>query len=177
MSILFIPLENISGNIGLFLKGILYVPVLLGTAIAIRQYDLKMDTNITFAITASVWSCDAAAFVFGTFWGKRKIFPRVSPNKSWLGSISGLIASIIVFFLFYFTDTLGNNFTIWSVLIMGFIVGVFGQIGDFYESMLKRVAGVKDSGTILMGHGGVLDRFDSIIFATPIVFIYLHTLF
>ena len=60
---------------------------------------------------------------------------------------------------------------------MGVIVGVFGQIGDFYESMLKRVAGFKDSGTILMGHGGVLDRFDSLIFATPIVFIYLHTLF
>ncbi|MEC8900152.1 MAG: phosphatidate cytidylyltransferase, partial [Candidatus Neomarinimicrobiota bacterium] len=122
----------------------------------------------------SVWACDSAAFILGSLWGSSKIFPRISPNKSWFGSLSGLIAAVLVFYAFQYYGVLGDIFTIKNALIMGLISGIIGQIGDYYESMLKRDAGVKDSGTLLRGHGGILDRFDSLIFATPTMFIYIH---
>jgi len=171
---LFRDTENPNENVALTMKGILYIPVMLGTAIAIRQFDQQMDTHITFALVTSVWACDSAAFILGSLWGSSKIFPRISPNKSWLGSLSGLIAAVLVFYGFQYYGVLGDIFTIKNALIMGLISGIIGQIGDFYESMLKRDAGVKDTGTLLRGHGGILDRFDSLIFATPTMFIYIH---
>lgn len=174
---LFIIKENPTKNISLLLYSIFYIPILLGTCISLRNFDYVMDANITFAIVASVWACDAAAFVIGSIWGSKKIFPRVSPNKSWLGSISGLLAAILVFYIFHKLDSLGALFNFNNAITMGVIVGIFGQVGDFYESLLKRNAGIKDSGDLLLGHGGVLDRFDSIIFASPSIFIYIHSLF
>jgi len=174
---LFLIKDNPTKNMAFTLKGIMYIPILLGTAIAIRQFDQEMDTKITFALVTSIWACDSAAFILGSLWGTRKIFPRVSPNKSWLGSISGLFAAVLVFYCFHHFNVLGEIFTIENAITMGLITGIFGQIGDFYESLLKREAGVKDSGTLLRGHGGILDRFDSLIFATPTIFIYIHSLF
>jgi phosphatidate cytidylyltransferase len=163
-------------NIAYTLSGILFVSLLLGTAIEIRQFDSRVGTQLTLTLVLSVWACDSAAFIFGTKFGKKKIFPRVSPNKSWIGSISGLIASMIIFILFQNQGWLGNYFSISDGIILGIIAGGFGQIGDFTESLLKRDAGVKDSGTLLQGHGGVLDRFDSLIFATPLTYLYVHFL-
>ena len=168
--------KNSGMNIAYTLSGILFVSLLLGTAIEIRQFDTKVGTQLTLALVLSVWACDSAAFIFGTKFGKKKIFPRVSPNKSWIGSISGLIASIIIFILFQNQGWLGNYFSISDAIFLGIITGGFGQIGDFTESLLKRDAGVKDSGTLLLGHGGVLDRFDSLIFATPLTYLYVHFL-
>ncbi|MBT4578824.1 MAG: phosphatidate cytidylyltransferase [Candidatus Marinimicrobia bacterium] len=168
--------KNSGLNISVTMAGILFVPILLGTAIDIRQFDTFMGSQLTLALVLSVWACDSAAFIFGTKFGTVKIFPRVSPNKSWVGSIAGLIASMSVFYLFYHQEWLGNYFSLKDTIIFGFIAGVFGQIGDFAESLLKRDANVKDSGTILQGHGGVLDRFDSLIFATPITYFYVHFL-
>jgi phosphatidate cytidylyltransferase len=158
------------------MAGILFVPILLGTAIDIRQFDSLMGTQLTLALVLSVWACDSAAFIFGTKFGDTKIFPRVSPNKSWVGSISGLIASLSVFLLFYHQGWLGDYFSMKDAIVFGILTGVFGQIGDFSESLLKRDADVKDSGTLLQGHGGVLDRFDSLIFATPLTYLYIHFL-
>tara|TARA_B100002051_G_C16716105_1_gene629538 strand:+ start:834 stop:1649 length:816 start_codon:yes stop_codon:yes gene_type:complete len=169
--------EHPTLNISSTLLGILYVPLLLGTSIGIRQFDHNLNTNITFAFVISIWACDSAAFISGTLWGRKKIFPRVSPNKSWLGSIFGLLFSILVFVMFYTFNILGNIFSLSNAILMGLFIGVFGQVGDFIESSLKRDAGVKDSGKILLGHGGILDRFDSIIFSSPIIYIYIHTLF
>ena len=166
--------ENSGLNISVTMAGILFVPTLLGTAIDIRQFDTFMGTQLTLALVLSVWACDSAAFIFGTKFGSAKIFPRVSPNKSWVGSIAGLIASMSVFHLFYHQGWLGDYFSMNDTIAFGIISGVFGQMGDFSESLLKRDAGVKDSGTLLQGHGGVLDRFDSLIFATPITYLYLH---
>ena len=165
-----------SMNIAVTIGGVLYIPTLLGTAIEIRQFDSLMDTSITFAIVVSVWACDSAAFIMGSLYGDKKIFPTVSPNKSWVGSISGLIASIGVCFLFQNQGWLGSIFQISDALVFGFIAGVFGQIGDFAESLIKRDIGVKDSGKLLAGHGGVLDRFDSLIFAMPMTYFYIHFL-
>ena len=150
------------------------VPVLLGTAIDIRQFDLLMSTQLTLVLVLSVWACDTAAFFFGTLYGKKKIFPSVSPKKSWVGSVSGLIAAMAVFLGFYYQDWLGSYFSLKDAIVFGLITGVFGQIGDLAESLLKRDAGVKDTGTLLAGHGGVLDRFDSLIFAMPLAYLYVH---
>ena len=173
---LFSDKENSGQNISATMAGILFVPILLGTAIDIRQFDSLMGTQLTLALVLSVWACDSAAFIFGTKFGDTKIFPRVSPNKSWVGSISGLIASLSVFHLFYHQGWLGDYFSMKDAIVFGIITGVFGQIGDFAESLLKRDADVKDSGTLLQGHGGVLDRFDSLIFATPLTYLYIHFL-
>lgn len=167
---------NPINNIAVTLAGILFIPILLGTAIDIRQFDTAMGTNLTFAIVLAVWACDSAAFIFGTLLGKRKILPKISPKKSWIGSISGFSFSIISFYTLFSLDALGDIITLNDAIALGVITGFFGQIGDFSESMLKRDVGVKDSGTILAGHGGVLDRFDSLIFAMPLSYLYIHFL-
>ena len=168
--------DNSALNISATLAGVLFVPVLLGTAIDLRQFDFLMGTQLTLAMVLSIWACDSAAFIFGTKFGKTKIFSRVSPNKSWVGSFSGLIASLVVFYLFHNQNWLGDYFSLKDAMIFGVICGVFGQMGDFAESLLKRDANVKDSGTLLQGHGGVLDRFDSLIFAAPATYLYVHFL-
>ena len=102
--------------------------------------------------------------------GKKKILPNISPKKSWVGSISGFIASVLTFFIAFKLDYLGGNYSLNDSLVFGFISGVFGQFGDFGESLIKRDVGVKDSGDILRGHGGILDRFDSLLFSFLIHF-------
>ena len=171
---LFSKKENSGQNIAATLAGIMFVPVLLGTAIDIRQFDLLMSTQLTLVLVLSVWACDTAAFIFGTLYGKKKIFPSVIPKKSWVGFVSGLIAGMGVFLGFYYQDWLGSYFSLKDAIVFGLITGVFGQIGDLAESLLKRDAGVKDTGTLLAGHGGVLDRFDSLIFAMPLAYLYVH---
>ena len=166
--------ENAGQNISATFAGILFVPVLLGTAIDIRQFDELMNTNLTLTLVLAVWACDSLAFILGTLYGNKKIIPKISPKKSWIGSISGFLASVIVFLIFHYQGWLGDLFTIQDTIVFGVIVGFFGQLGDFTESMLKRDAGVKDSGTILAGHGGVLDRADSLIFAMPLTYLYIH---
>ena len=166
--------KNATLNIASTFAGILFVPVLLGTAIDLRQFDLLMNTNLTFALTLSVWACDSSAFIFGTLFGKKKIMPSVSPKKSWVGSISGAITSLLILYVFHNQGLLGDYFSLKDAMVIGLISGVFGQFGDFTESLLKRDVGVKDSGTLLAGHGGVLDRFDSLIFACPIAYLYVH---
>ena len=119
-----------------------------------------------------VWTCDSLAYFVGSAIGKHKIFPRVSPNKSWEGSIAGLIGSFLAFLLIVRVGWLpGLDYT--DALVLGLIAGLAGQIGDFAESMVKRDVGLKDSSNLLPGHGGAWDRLDSILFAAPLSFLYL----
>ena len=163
------PLHNISNTI----LAILFVPTLLGTIIHLRQMDHIYYSNVTLLLFISVWLCDTAAFIFGTKFGKKKILPKISPKKSWVGSFSGFVASLLTFFIAWKFDYLGGSYSLTDCLVFGFISGVFGQFGDFGESLLKRDVGVKDSGDILRGHGGILDRFDSLLFSSPMIYIYL----
>ena len=163
-------------NIATTFTGILYVPVLLGTVIALREFDSGYGSNIVLALLISIWACDSAAFFCGTWWGKSKIFPRVSPKKTWVGSIAGFLASVLVFGIFYTIGLLGVHLELIAALILGCISGLFGQVGDFAESLMKRDAGMKDSGSILKAHGGILDRFDSLIFAAPMIYFSVNFL-
>jgi phosphatidate cytidylyltransferase len=126
---------------------------------------------VVLALFVSVWVCDSAAYFVGTKFGKHKILPKVSPNKSWQGAIAGGLAGAIAF-VWILTGSMEGVNMIHAVAI-GIIVGVVGQYGDFVESMFKRDAMVKDSSNILPGHGGVLDRFDSMMFVSTATMIYL----
>ena len=168
-------IKDSTKNIAITIFGIMYVPLLLGTLIALRNLDSAHNTNFTICMILSIWMCDSAAYIFGLKWGSKKILPRVSPNKSWVGSIAGLLSAFFIFIIFRSQGLLPNVSNI-DILVLGLVTGFFGQVGDFAESLIKRDVGVKDSGTILLGHGGVLDRFDSIIFSSPLTYTYL-TLF
>ena len=115
------------------------------------------------AMLASIWICDTAAFFVGRKFGRHKISVKISPNKSWEGAIAGFIAAIAVWLLARVYIGELEEVSLTTAIAMGLIVGILGQVGDFAESMLKRDAGVKDSSTLIPGHGGVLDRIDSIL--------------
>ncbi|MDG4716972.1 phosphatidate cytidylyltransferase [Winogradskyella marincola] len=120
-----------------------------------------------------IWVNDSAAYLVGKNFGKQKLFPSISPKKTVEGFLGGLFfACISSYFIAKYTETLG--FTSW--LIMSIIVSVLGTLGDLIESKFKRQAGVKDSGVIMPGHGGLLDRLDSIIFASPFIYLFLRIL-
>jgi len=128
-----------------------------------------------FLVLVIVMCGDSAAFYVGSRMGKTKLYPLVSPNKSVEGSIGGLLGSIVGALLvkvgFFPELTLGD--CVGAALLLG----VLGQLGDLFESLLKRSCGVKDSGTIVPGHGGILDRLDSILFAAPAAFYYAWFIF
>ncbi len=120
---------------------------------------------IIFAVIALTWTNDTMAYLVGSKVGRTKMFERMSPKKTWEGTIGGVLFTVVVAFIFYhFTDI--YNPLIWLGLAL--IIGVFGTLGDLVESMLKRSYAVKDTGTLLPGHGGLLDRFDSLTFHLPI---------
>ena len=121
------------------------------------------------AIIFSIWINDTMAYIVGSLIGKTP-FSKISPKKTWEGTIGGAILCItVIAMLAYFTHLL----TVYDAAIIAALCAIFGTIGDLFESKLKRMANVKDSGTIMPGHGGFLDRFDSLLFAAPAVWIYV----
>jgi phosphatidate cytidylyltransferase len=119
----------------------------------------------------SIWICDTAAYFGGLSMGKHRLFLRVSPKKSWEGAVWGFAGAVATMVLFQYT--LLPYLAFHQAIIMGVIIGIFGQVGDLIESLLKRDADVKDSSGLLPGHGGVLDRFDSLIYVSPILYLYI----
>ena len=126
--------------------------------------------DIAIGVVLIIWTSDTFAYFTGSLTGKHKILPAISPKKSWEGFFGGLIFALITSWILslYFTKL---NLQQW--MIVAVIIVVFGSIGDFFESMIKRQAGVKDSGNLLPGHGGFLDRFDALLFCLPFVTMYL----
>jgi len=123
------------------------------------------------AILLLIWATDTFAYLVGRKVGKTPLFKRVSPNKTWEGIIGGAIASLILAFLLsqYFTE-----FALWKWMIVGLLAIFFGTQGDLIESLLKRTVNIKDSGTVLPGHGGLLDRFDALLFGIPFIYSFLY---
>ncbi len=139
--------------------------------ICIANFNQNFTPLLLLGSFILVWINDTFAFIVGKNFGKQKLFPSVSPKKTVEGFLGGLFfACIASYFIWYFTETL--TFTSW--LILSIIVSVFGTLGDLIESKFKRQANVKDSGVIMPGHGGLLDRLDSIIFAAPFIFLFLR---
>jgi phosphatidate cytidylyltransferase len=118
-----------------------------------------------------VWVCDTAAYLVGKRWGRRRLMPDVSPRKTAEGAWGGLVATIGAAFVA--RATFAPFLSAVDAALLGFLVGVFGQLGDLVESLLKRDVDTKNSSELIPGHGGVLDRFDSLLFAAPIVYYYL----
>ncbi len=127
--------------------------------------------KILFNCFILIWVNDSLAFAFGKYLGKHKLFERVSPKKTIEGFIGGLISCVLTGYYFLPCHDIPISKTQWVVI--AFIVGISGTLGDLVQSKFKRIAGVKDSGTIMPGHGGIYDRLDSILFVCPFVFIYI----
>ena len=156
-------LNPVIGTFGIFY---ITVPFML---LNIMETDFKL---ILYLITL-IWVCDIFAYFTGKFLGKHKL-TTISPNKTIEGAIGGFVFTLIVSFAFHFI--IPDFIRMQDSLICGIIIGVFGQIGDLFESMIKRYTEIKDSSEIIPGHGGVLDRFDSLIFVTPIIYVYFNFL-
>lgn len=164
-------------NLGATLLGVFYLGTFGSTLIGIREFYPNVDDiyynggYLIISIFTSIWICDSAAFFGGTALGKHKLFPRVSPKKSWEGAIFGFVFAILAMIL---AKSLVLDFlSLKDAIAIGFITGTFGQIGDLIESLLKRDAGVKDSSNLIPGHGGIFDRFDSLLYSAPIIYLYL----
>lgn len=155
--------------VGSLALAFLYICLPLGLLIVMDRHP-RGNLWILFLLTV-IFMSDTGAFYFGRFFGKRKLYPSVSPNKTWAGAFGGLLAGVISGLLFSYLFRLGG-FPLQAGLLAGSL-SVCGQIGDLVESMIKRNAGVKDSGRILPGHGGLLDRVDGVLFAIPLLYLHL----
>lgn len=163
--------SEVAGRIGKLLFVAVYPGLLIGYIAALRGYDGVLDgTKLVVILFLLTWINDAGAFFVGSAFGKHKLAPRISPNKTWEGSAGGFAASVLA----------GAGVGMWTSffsvpqgLMLGALLGVAGPVGDLVESAIKRGADVKDSGRLLPGHGGVLDRIDSVIVCAPLLYYYV----
>jgi phosphatidate cytidylyltransferase len=148
--------------------GVIYIPYLLGYLVLLRGHPLGFKWILLVMLI--VMSGDSAAYFIGCRFGKRKLYAEVSPKKSIEGALGGLAGSLsgaVIAKIFFFAEL-----SVADALLAALLIGTLGQIGDLFESLLKRSCNVKDSGTIFPGHGGILDRLDSILFAAPVAYYY-----
>jgi phosphatidate cytidylyltransferase len=160
-------------NLSLTLTGILYVALPLGLlnyiVFPFRNGEYNFHLLLGFLIL--IWTCDTGAYLFGVSLGKHKMFPRLSPKKSWEGFIGGTFLTILMGWVL---SKFWSELAPLQWMILAAIIVVCGVYGDLVESLMKRSLRIKDSGNIMPGHGGLLDRFDSILLSAPIVFAYLQ---
>jgi phosphatidate cytidylyltransferase len=164
------------GNIGITLTGVIYIALPFGL-LNYLYFPVIYPNNFNYGILLGyfliLWINDTGAYLVGSAIGKHQLIRRISPGKTWEGSAGGLLFAVLS------AGLLSNYFTglsLWQWIIMALLIVVFGTLGDLTESMLKRSLGIKDSGSILPGHGGMLDRFDAVLLSAPVVFV-LITLF
>jgi phosphatidate cytidylyltransferase len=181
-------------NIATTISGVMIISLCFGTLIFLRElfpygfpvykyFAAGYADNIQFAqinrwggytviaVFASIWMCDTAAYFGGSTFGRHLLFESVSPKKTWEGAIFGFIFSILTMIAAKILVLGYLSFE--HAVVIGVLIGVFGQLGDLIESRLKRDAGVKDSSHLLPGHGGLYDRFDSLVYISPIVYLYI----
>ena len=158
------------------------VPFSLLSVLAFRSTPAGVMYTYLMPLSVFVflWINDSGAYCCGSLLGRHKLFPRISPGKSWEGSIGGFVfVAAAAALIWYLTDLYGVNdlqLNLWQWIGLGLVVAVFGTWGDLVESLFKRTLGIKDSGNILPGHGGMLDRFNSSLLAIPAAVVYLYTL-
>jgi phosphatidate cytidylyltransferase len=165
--------SNPLNNWAYFIMGQFFVALpftLLNYIIFIEDY----QPIILLAVFITIWINDTGAYLVGVTLGKHRLFERISPKKSWEGFVGGAIAAILSGYVF---SLLIPRISLFNWLIFSEIIVVFGTFGDLIESLMKRTVNVKDSGKIIPGHGGLLDRFDSMLLAAPVIYVYLSFLF
>jgi phosphatidate cytidylyltransferase len=165
------PLERMMTS----LFGMMYIPFLLSFGLLLRYYP-DGTLGFWYAMIAAVgaFSSDVGAYTFGGLFGKRKLAPEISPNKTLEGSIGGLLFSALMLFLMQEAiRSFIPNVRVWEIWMFAILVSSAAQLGDLAESVIKRSLGAKDSGTFLPGHGGLLDRLDSLLFALPVAYYFL----
>jgi phosphatidate cytidylyltransferase len=181
-------------NLGATVLAVLYLGLFIGTILGVREIFTVAEFPVgrvfgtavlseaqrdilhawggftMVCILATIWICDTAAYFGGRAMGKRKLFERVSPKKTWAGAVWGFFAAMATMAAakYLFLEYLSLE----HALVIGVFIGVFGQTGDLVESLLKRDSGLKDSSALIPGHGGVFDRFDSLMFVSPVLFLY-----
>ncbi|QCR24098.1 phosphatidate cytidylyltransferase [Pontibacter sp. SGAir0037] len=160
-------------NIAFTLLGVVYVAVPFGLLHLLGFLVGEYSWQPILGLMLLIWTADTGAYIAGKSFGKHKLLERVSPGKTWEGWAGGTVLAVVVGYILslYF-----NDLVLYQWLIIAVLVAVFGVLGDLVESLLKRSLGVKDSGTLLPGHGGILDRFDSLIMAIPFIVAFLKIL-
>jgi phosphatidate cytidylyltransferase len=160
-------------NLMILGSGLMYIVAPMGILILLTQNNFLLLWHefhtLPLFLFIVIWTYDTFAYFTGSLFGKHKLFERLSPKKTWEGAIGGTIITMI---LMYFVLPLFIALPIDFIVIGSILIIIAATFGDLFESMLKRKAGVKDSGSIFPGHGGVLDRFDSVFFAAPVFFIF-----
>jgi len=161
-----VPIEGVVKQLGWLLSGFIYLPFLLGHAFLLRT--IPYGKQWIFMLLIVVMACDSMAYFVGRKLGRRKLYPLVSPNKSVEGALGGIAGAVVGVYLakFLFLPIIG----LIDGLVIAVVISIAGQVGDLFESLLKRSCGVKDSGTMIPGHGGLLDRLDSLLFVFPLVY-------
>ncbi|MFC1934025.1 phosphatidate cytidylyltransferase [Chloroflexota bacterium] len=151
--------------------GILYVGWLLSYLVALR--DLEDGRNWVFFALFTTFASDSTAFFTGRALGRHHLAPQISPGKTWEGAIGGILGAIIISLFFILPTPLNLHLGWGQVILLGLLVSISGQLGDLVGSLFKRNMGVKESGRLIPGHGGILDRMDSIVFAGVVVYYYV----
>jgi phosphatidate cytidylyltransferase len=160
-------------NISYAIFGALYVAMpfsLVNYMMYFPAFNNEFNGSILIAFFVLIWASDSGAYIIGSMIGKNKLFERISPKKTWEGFLGGALFSLIAAWL---VSIFIKEISIIHWLNIAILTAVFGTFGDLLESLLKRKVNIKDSGTLLPGHGGILDRFDSLLMAAPIVYVYL----
>ena len=170
--------ENPFKDTGFYLFSFIYIPVFLGCLIMIREnpaMDYTVSGKLIIAVLGTIWSVDTAAYFIGSKFGRHKLLERISPKKTVEGAVGGVFGGYI--FILIAKYTFLTEIEILELIIIAAALVVFGQIGDLVESLIKRKAEIKDSSDILFGHGGFLDRFDSLIFVSPVIYLIIIFIF
>ncbi len=166
-------MQTVIRDLAISLLGLLYIPLLLSHAALLRV--LPAGRDWIFLVLLVVMASDTLAYFVGRKWGRHRLYEAVSPKKTIEGSLAGLFGGVLgaaISKLWFFTELSSVD-----VLLIGIGVGAFSQLGDLFESLLKRSFGVKDSGALVPGHGGLLDRLDSLLFAFPVTYYYAMWVF
>jgi len=159
-------ISEVHNRLGWIILGLVYVPFLLGHLIPLRM--LPQGREWIFLTLITIMSCDSFAYFVGRALGRHKLYPAVSPNKTIEGALGGLFGAVLAVLIVKYTFL--PEIGLFGAVLIGLLLGVMGQLGDLFESLLKRACQVKDSGTMIPGHGGILDRLDSLLFAFPLVY-------